>query len=33
MQQSISNLQKQRHRKYMTKGIAFAVASGICYGL
>ena len=33
MQQSISDLQKQRHRKYMTKGIAFAVASGICYGL
>ena len=33
MQQSVSNLQKQRHRKYMTKGIAFAVASGICYGL
>lgn len=33
MQQSVSLLMKQRHRRFMTKGIAFAVASGICYGL
>lgn len=33
MQQDISNLRRQCHRKYMAKGISFAVASGICYGL
>ena len=33
MQQDIAALRKQRHRSFMMKGIAFAVASGICYGL
>ena len=33
MQQDIAALRKQRHRSFMMKGVAFAVASGICYGL
>lgn len=33
MQQDITQLKAQHHRKFMKKGIAFAVASGICYGL
>ena len=33
MHQDIALLKKQRHRKFMKKGITFAVASGICYGL
>lgn len=30
---SVQALIKQRKRKYVTRGITFAVASGICYGL
>ena len=33
MQQSISNLQKQRHRKYGLKRDSLRLTSGICYGL
>ena len=33
MQHDILLLKKQQHRKFMARGIAFAVASGICYGL
>lgn len=33
MQQDITKLKAQHHRRFMKKGIAFAVASGICYGL
>ena len=33
MHQDIALLKKQRHRKFMKKGITFAVASGICYGM
>ena len=33
MQQTISDLQQHRHRRYMVKGVSFAVTSGICYGL
>lgn len=32
-QQAIERLKRQRRRKFMARGIAFAVASGICYGL
>ena len=33
MNSSIETLQAKRRRSFMTRGIAFAVASGICYGL
>lgn len=33
MQQNLKLIKKQRHRRFMAKGLAFAVASGICYGL
>ena len=33
MEQDITKLKAQHHRGFMKKGIAFAVASGICYGL
>ena len=33
MQQDITKLKAQHHRRFMKKGIAFAVASGVCYGL
>lgn len=33
MQQDVLLLKKRQHRKFMARGIAFAVASGICYGL
>lgn len=32
-QQAIERLKRQRRKRFMTRGIAFAVASGICYGL
>ena len=32
MQQDVLPLKKQQHRKFMARGIAFAVASDICYG-
>lgn len=33
MDQRVAALREERRRKYFTRGIAFAVASGICYGL
>ncbi len=33
MQQGIAVLRKQRRRRFVAKGVAFAVASGVCYGL
>lgn len=33
MEQHISKLREERRRRYFIKGVAFAVASGICYGL
>ena len=33
MEKQIAELREERHRKYFARGIAFAVASGICYGL
>ena len=33
MNSSIETLRAKRRRSFMTRGIAFAVASGICYGL
>lgn len=33
MDQKIQQLREERRRKYMVRGVAFAVASGICYGL
>lgn len=33
MHQDVALLKKQHRRKFMKKGIAFAVASGICYGM
>lgn len=33
MEQRIGALREERKRKYFVRGIAFAVASGICYGL
>ena len=32
-QQDIETLKRRRRREFITRGIAFAVASGICYGL
>lgn len=29
----IESLKRSRHRRFMAKGLAFAIASGICYGL
>ena len=31
--QSIAQLREKRRKQYFTRGVAFAVASGICYGL
>ena len=33
MNQNVGALLRERKRKYFARGIAFAVASGICYGL
>ena len=33
MDENIAELREERRRKYFARGIAFAVASGICYGL
>ena len=33
MEQSIAAMREQKRRTFMKRGIAFAVASGICYGL
>ena len=33
MDQQVSQLREERRRKYFVRGIAFAIASGICYGL
>ena len=33
MDKRIAELREERRRKYFARGIAFAVASGICYGL
>ncbi len=32
MQQDVLLLKKQQHRKFMARGIAFGVASGVCCG-
>ena len=33
MEQEIESLRRERRRRYFVRGLAFAVASGICYGL
>ena len=33
MDQHVAELREERRRKYITRGITFAIASGICYGL
>ena len=33
MDQQVSQLREERRRKYLIRGIAFAIASGMCYGL
>ncbi len=33
MDRRVAALREERRRKYFTRGIAFAIASGICYGL
>ena len=33
MEAKVETLRNQRRKKFMTRGITFAVASGICYGL
>ena len=33
MEAKVEMLRNQRRKKFMTRGITFAVASGICYGL
>ena len=31
--QDIEQLKRRRHRRFMARGVAFALASGVCYGL
>lgn len=33
MEAKVETLRNQRRKRFMTRGITFAVASGICYGL
>ena len=33
MDQNVAALRAQRRKRYLTRGIAFAIASGMCYGL
>ena len=33
MERSVAELREERRRKYLVRGIAFAIGSGICYGL
>ena len=33
MDQRVVELREERRRRYFTRGVAFAIASGICYGL